>query len=720
MEHKNIDMRTETRPAPEPRQTAPPGWVNPDDLTALEQAAAEQGTIAKHTYKHHIAVREDWCVTQGETVLAYCPLWPHHTPPDRDRDDRILTLSENGTRGDCPSCGMITTSLDAFAGSSIGGPRYDRHSEWTWSEEEVGVIAERLGVTLTASVPGAARFAIGSEMLTRTNQTIWKENVIAEIAGRVPEEQGRATTLEGKIIYEQGQPYLWNETPSGYGMWKRAGEDRVRDDILLGTARDVPAALGKRTVTGVQMTAALAKEMLERLRRFVPQTGAPSETRKLNYAHPHHPYTLDRLPGQQFSDGVVLLHGRGKWDWHPESNREQIYPQAREYPLHKALRATEGRDIDAPTGVPLIDEWLRLSFPDPESRRTALEIIGSLAYGRAPTGDRKIFLYIGSGGSGKSVLCDLIYEMLPDYAIYSGTRRLSAEQYFESRLDGRELMIMREYSPMNSGKKQSNSGYDAGEEVEQLKRVTGDTAVTSREVYERTSEKNLSLVQVMLVGNKDPDFSAEAGDIKALERRFVALRATAVPEHKQMPNLIAEIKEIGLLGIPVLAAAGMHAYNSAFRGDSELIDWTQGPESREMVSGFWVSQWDILDDYVKIEKNALMPNVMLHDLMVAVSNEESGVDLLWNNDEEGKRTATAYRRRMKAAHPGVVYSEKSPQKTPSLSPDVQAYLDTKNVKNRGNIRCWRGLILTEKGQQLLQSNKKGEKSTDGDIKGDGI
>jgi len=677
----------------------------PQDLKALEAAAAKLGGI-----KHHLAGIDEfsidmWSVVTGDGIAPACPLAIHHPASAKATPGHnVLPVGDDGTEGVCPTCRQKSTSLDFFAVPIIGGPRYDKHGQWEWDEEEISLLARNLSVTLAGVAATGNGGAVGVEELRKKEQTRWKEAIIAEIGGPAPDEPGRASTLKGHVIYERGRPYKWVEKAgSDFGRWEPVSE-KYLELLVYETARNTPAAWGKQTIAGVQMTRSLSDEIMARLRRFVPQI---DQSKEQNLIYPHHAFTLDVLLGQQFADGVLILHGQGGWEWDPESRREQIFPLSRSYPLLTALNSVQGRPLDAPTGVQLVDDWLLSSFPEEESRRTALEIIGSLAYGRAPVGDRKIFLYLGAGGAGKSVLCDLLFHLLPPEAIYSGSRRLSSEQYFEARVDGKELMLMREYRPMTPGRNGGYSGLDASEEIEMLKRVTGDTLMMGRDMYEKPSKKNMSLCQVMLVGNKDPDFGSDAGDIKPLQRRLVALRASEVPLDKQHAGLVADIAAHPQ-GIPRLAAAGMLAYNEALGRGGRLIEWTQGRMSQRMSSELFGSPWDAALAYVRAEESALMPNSVLQDLMLAIDRAEDGANILRQNDEDGKKTAAAFRKWMKEANPGIVFAEKITQRIDKPPEAVRTYMETKLSPEEAAAwkgRCWSGLGLTEKGQFLLKNFK---------------
>ncbi|MBL6695246.1 MAG: hypothetical protein ISP97_01090 [Luminiphilus sp.] len=219
--------------------------------------------------------------------------------------------------------------------------------------------------------------------------------------------------------------------------------------------------------------------------------------------------------------------------------------------------------------TPLFDQFLRKTFPA-EHWRDAQEqvidfVLGVLSL--AVTGEQLVqqfFFLWGSGANGKSVLLDIMRDLLGDYGITLKTSALmsgnqSGKDYEIARLDGVRMAVA------------SELGRTDRWDEPLIKSLTGDSTIPIRQIYS-TPKESVNQATLIIAGNHKPRFNGTDGGMvrrmvmvpfKAVvptEQRDVKLRSKIVQAeggailHKLIRRLV-RLRSEGLVQPEVIQAA---------------------------------------------------------------------------------------------------------------------------------------------------------------------
>jgi len=189
---------------------------------------------------------------------------------------------------------------------------------------------------------------------------------------------------------------------------------------------------------------------------------------------------------------------------------------------------------DGPT--PLFDQFLRETFPV-EHWGDAQEQVIDFALGvlsLAITGEQLVqqfFFLWGSGANGKSVLLDIMRDLLGDYGITLKTSALmsgnqSGKDYEIARLDGVRMAVA------------SELGRTDRWDEPLIKSLTGDSTIPIRQIYS-TPKETVNQATLIIAGNHKPRFNGTDG---GMVRRMVMVPFKAVvPKENRDVNLRSKI-----------------------------------------------------------------------------------------------------------------------------------------------------------------------------------
>jgi P4 family phage/plasmid primase-like protien len=186
--------------------------------------------------------------------------------------------------------------------------------------------------------------------------------------------------------------------------------------------------------------------------------------------------------------------------------------------------------------TPLFDQFLRETFPV-ECWGNAQEevidfVLGVLSL--AVTGEQLVqqfFFLWGSGANGKSVLLDIMRDLLGDYGITLKTSALmsgnqNGKDYEIARLDGVRMAVA------------SELGRTDRWDEPLVKSLTGDSTIPIRQIY-GTPKEAVNQATLIIAGNHKPRFNGTDG---GMVRRMVMLPFKAVvPKEQRDVNLRSKI-----------------------------------------------------------------------------------------------------------------------------------------------------------------------------------
>ena len=186
--------------------------------------------------------------------------------------------------------------------------------------------------------------------------------------------------------------------------------------------------------------------------------------------------------------------------------------------------------------TPMFDRFLCETFPTEHWGDTQDEVIdfvlGMLSL--AITGEQLVqqfyFLW-GSGANGKSVLLDIMRDLLGDYGITMKTSALmsgnqSGKDYEITRLDGVRMAVA------------SELGRTDRWDEPLIKSLTGDSTIPIREIYGAPKE-TVNQATLIIAGNHKPRFNGTDG---GMVRRMVLIPFKAVvPKEARDPDLRSKI-----------------------------------------------------------------------------------------------------------------------------------------------------------------------------------
>ena len=200
--------------------------------------------------------------------------------------------------------------------------------------------------------------------------------------------------------------------------------------------------------------------------------------------------------------------------------------------------------------TPLFDQFLRETFPAKhwgnEQEAVIDYVLGVLSL--AITGEQLVqqfFFLWGAGANGKSVLLDIMRDLLGDYGITLKTSALmsgnqSGKDYEIARLDGVRMAVA------------SELGRTDRWDEPLVKSLTGDSTIPIRQIYSAPNEA-VNQATLIIAGNHKPRFNGTDG---GKDRRMVMLPFKAVvPKEQRDVNLRSKIVTEGLDQPKVIQAA---------------------------------------------------------------------------------------------------------------------------------------------------------------------
>jgi len=186
--------------------------------------------------------------------------------------------------------------------------------------------------------------------------------------------------------------------------------------------------------------------------------------------------------------------------------------------------------------TPMFDRFLRDTFPTEhwgDAQEQVIDfVLGVLSL--AITGEQLVqqfFFLWGSGANGKSVLLDIMRDLLGDYGITLKTSALmsgnqSGKDYEIARLDGVRMAVA------------SELGRTDRWDEPLIKSLTGDSTIPIRQIY-GTPKEAINQATLIIAGNHKPRFNGTDG---GMVRRMVMVPFKAVvPKEKRDANLRSKI-----------------------------------------------------------------------------------------------------------------------------------------------------------------------------------
>ena len=186
--------------------------------------------------------------------------------------------------------------------------------------------------------------------------------------------------------------------------------------------------------------------------------------------------------------------------------------------------------------TPLFDQFLRETFPAKhwgnEQEAVIDYVLGVLSL--AITGEQLVqqfFFLWGAGANGKSVLLDIMRDLLGDYGITLKTSALmsgnpNGKDYEIARLDGVRMAVA------------SELGRTDRWDEPLVKSLTGDSTIPIRQIYSAPKEA-VNQATLIIAGNHKPRFNGTDG---GMVRRMVMLPFKAVvPKEQRDVNLRSKI-----------------------------------------------------------------------------------------------------------------------------------------------------------------------------------
>ena len=186
--------------------------------------------------------------------------------------------------------------------------------------------------------------------------------------------------------------------------------------------------------------------------------------------------------------------------------------------------------------TPMFDRFLRDTFPTEhwgDAQEQVIDfVLGVLSL--AITGEQLVqqfFFLWGSGANGKSVLLDIMRDLLGDYGITLKTSALmsgnqSGKDYEIARLDGVRMAVA------------SELGRTDRWDEPLIKSLTGDSTIPIRQIY-GTPKEAVNQATLIIAGNHKPRFNGTDG---GMVRRMVMVPFKAVvPKEKRDANLRSKI-----------------------------------------------------------------------------------------------------------------------------------------------------------------------------------
>jgi putative DNA primase/helicase len=211
-------------------------------------------------------------------------------------------------------------------------------------------------------------------------------------------------------------------------------------------------------------------------------------------------------------------------------------------------------------------------------------------FGMALTGDvsaESVFILTGEGGSGKTTLLAAIAAILGEYAAKVAFEQLCASKYGRSGHSS-ELIRLRQVRLAYAAEGGASARLDEG----RIKELTGDEAISAREVYKAQTEFQPRF-KLWLVSNYDPRCEA---DDTGMWRRICKLSFQAIPETKRNIRIKETLRDDPGARSAVLAwcVRGCLDWQARGRGrrglaiPGEVDVWTKGYQtSLDQLSLWW-------------------------------------------------------------------------------------------------------------------------------------
>ena len=198
---------------------------------------------------------------------------------------------------------------------------------------------------------------------------------------------------------------------------------------------------------------------------------------------------------------------------------------------------------------PVFDQFLATSFPnDPASVSTVWAMIGYLI--TRDMAGKCFFVLQGVPNSGKSVLGNLISELLNPDAVFSLEARRFSEKYALHGLLGSRLNVCMDLPNGRLNK----------EAVAAIKQITGGDRITDEGKYANLQTAKL---ECKFLFGTNFAFSAKDNDLALLERLIVIPFRVPVPPELRDPYLLDKLR----IERPAIAARGLTAYQAVRRNN---------------------------------------------------------------------------------------------------------------------------------------------------------
>ena len=282
-----------------------------------------------------------------------------------------------------------------------------------------------------------------------------------------------------------------------------------------------------------------AANTVDRVLRDFAVAGTPrAQSAADEYPHvlvkPHFIETANPAGGQAFESGIFTISETG-YSVEPHT-LDILYPAARPCPAFPSSEKGELQEWlkKTLTGELKVMQFFQSAFPDPDLMTLALEIAGSLIYGRPS--ERRVFVIKGRGRSGKTTFADLIRTAIgPGCPV---VRREDIAGTFDGNsLKGASCIVHSEYEipdPNDRISVRANT-----QMLERIKELVGEREIRVEEKNRPSETIQSGDLQVLIHGNSHPLVGSTRENQAAWDARLVALpMETRLPDEERITNLL--------------------------------------------------------------------------------------------------------------------------------------------------------------------------------------
>lgn len=430
--------------------------------------------------------------------------------------------------------------------------------------------------------------------------SVWESRVLADVLGPLSAEKGESVIDPrlARLIEHQGS--LWSVRGD---KWRKVSEPQALKVLQAAYTRATPIAdpndpTRAKVPSGAVPTVRLLNDTLDSLKVScnLPCGGGSEDSLE---CHSQDLVTGKRLLGASFSRSRLMLDRYDKThEWLSGHDKSELWHGQRNYQPHKDYSSdwkhTRATLADkAPAFWRFVDDCSLFLLNEPEQRelyqRRVCEMVGQFACG--DTLNQKMWLLAGIGGTGKSVLQNLITEIVGGTAATYSTSFVGlGDKYAYANLAGKVFLNITELSSRPSGVGRS----DWDEAANTLKAILGGDSREARVKYRQDTPAMKVSVSVVAACNELPSFGAREAEASAWARRMLPIpfRHVVSPEERDI-NLIEKLKS----EIPVIVGATAQLY---LRSVWKLAEYAEPQCAIDMLLDSTTSQWECVLDALEL------------------------------------------------------------------------------------------------------------------------